>query len=110
MIFSRRLFSPTLILLFAAVVFATGCVFAQNDTAAKGNPDLHAIFDDYYEAWLVLNPMEATGLGVHDYDHLLAVDISESHRNTVRVLSVETLAALDQFNDAALTVQLYLCA
>jgi uncharacterized protein (DUF885 family) len=103
MIFSRRLFSPAMTLLVAAVVFATGCVFAQDDTAEQGDPDLHAIFDDYYEAWLVLNPMEATGLGVHDYDHLLAVDISESHRNTVRVLSAETLAALAQFNDAALT-------
>ena len=105
---SRRSVSRSRMLFFSIVVAivvssVAGCVFAQNDSAETVNADLHAIFDDYYAAWLVLNPLEATGLGVHDYDHLLAIDISESHRNTVRELSRETLSVLSQFDSADLS-------
>jgi uncharacterized protein (DUF885 family) len=81
---------------------ASGCVFAQ-DEGSTGDPVLARIFDDYYAAWLVLNPLEATSLGIHEYDHLLAVDISKSHRNAVRQLSLETIAALDGIDDVSLT-------
>jgi len=72
----------------------SGCATAQDDYSSQKSAELHGVFGSYYQSWLVLNPVEATGLGIHDYDHLLPVDISESHRQAVRLLSAETLDEL----------------
>jgi len=90
MSYTRRTYTAIL----ALVVVCTGCATAQDDFSTPENVPLHNIFDAYYQSWLVLNPIEATGLGIHDYDHLLPVDISESHRTAVRSLSAATLDEL----------------
>ena len=85
------------------VIVCAGCASAQNDSASAKNAALHGIFATYYQSWLMLNPVEATGLGIHDYDHLLPVDISESHRAAVRMLSASTLDDLAAFERKGLS-------
>ncbi len=99
----RRYTSFLSALSIAMILSFSGCAVGQERANTDRNLALEQIFEDYYQAWLILNPLEATSLGVHDYDHLLAVDISESHRNTVRILSLETIAALGDVDSATLT-------
>ena len=90
-------------ILTVVLMAATGCESTGQEAGPSRNADLHTVFDEWYQAWLVLNPVEATSLGVHDYDHLFANDISADHRAAVRQLSHETLASLRGFDTAGLS-------
>ena len=52
---------------------------------AQKNNDLHKLFEDYFEASLQLNPLKASAIGDHRYDHLYPNAISVEHRQKSRV-------------------------
>lgn len=54
---------------------------------------LHALLDAYYEAFLQLNPLQATFLGDHRYDDRLANDLTPEHRAQARELERDFLRA-----------------
>ena len=49
--------------LFAAAFCLTATMYAQ-----PANQKLHALFDEYHEAYLRQNPEEATSLGRNEYN------------------------------------------
>jgi|GEM_PF-4168228 uncharacterized protein (DUF885 family) len=47
----------------------------------ENNEELTTIYENYYEGYLKLNPLEATGQGDNRYNDQLPIDISTEYRN-----------------------------
>lgn len=78
----------TLYLLFLTALWACQNNATDNKTSEKGvdsTPSVVNVFEDYYTERLKLFPVEATLAGVNDYNDQFPIDISEEHREKVRV-------------------------
>jgi uncharacterized protein (DUF885 family) len=108
----------------AAAVFASGSMHvaaaestaalasaavAQTVTAPAAAPPTAAsqalakIFDDYFEASLVLNPLRATSIGDNRYNDRFEVDIGPEWRARSEKLAHESLAAVTAIDRAQLS-------
>lgn len=59
---------------------------------------LRTIYDEYFEESLKLFPLEATKIADHRYDHLLANEISDEHRERQRAVYQKYLDAAADFD------------
>lgn len=66
---------------------------------------LDTLFTEYFEANLRLNPLQATFMGDHRFNHQLENSLSEEHRIRQRMLEEEYLALLDEVDPNLLTEQ-----
>ena len=69
----------------------------------EANPNLAALFTDYYEENLKLNPVDATYNGDNRYNDMLPIAFTEGYREQMRAYYKKYLAALNGFNRSALT-------
>src|ERR1043165_9045879 len=63
---------------------------------------LHALLDAYYEAFLQLNPLQATFLGDHRYDDHLVNDLSAEYLSQRQQLERDFLRAAMRIDPALL--------
>lgn len=75
------------------------------DTQAKASQALHALFDEWFEANLELNPLFATQVGDTRYNHIWPNNISEEYRNKSRDLSQVSLDKLNAIDLDQLNAQ-----
>ncbi len=78
----------------SAVVTSNGASTTTAQTgqgAGKASQDLHELFEDYFEQYLVLNPVFATFIGDNRYNDSYANDISPQWRQSARQLEEEAL-------------------
>jgi len=66
---------------------------------------LKTVLESYFEERLRLFPLEATSVGQHGYDHLLANDISEEHRARQRALYAKYLSELSKLDRSRMEAQ-----
>ncbi len=67
------------------------------------NSALHALFDNYFEAYLQLNPIYATSIGDYRFNDQMTIEISESHQKKLSNLYREYLTALNKFDSKTLS-------
>jgi uncharacterized protein (DUF885 family) len=93
-----------LILSLATLALSAGCARAPSDasrdSAASAAAESHAeqldaLFEQYWEATLELNPLRATFIGDHRYNDRFPVSISPEHRAATRALLEQSLAAVE---------------
>ena len=103
-----------LFLLVFPLLPSAGCARAPADVApavtAAATVDAHAaqldrLFEDYWEAWLELNPLQATAIGDHRYNDRYPVSISPEHLAAIRALLEQSLAAVEAIPPGALDEQ-----
>jgi uncharacterized protein (DUF885 family) len=73
--------------------------------AANPTETLHALFDEYFERGLELNPLRASAIGDYRYNDRYANSIGPEHRATSRKMNEEFLARLLEIDRAALSRQ-----
>lgn len=69
------------------------------------NQELHRIFDDYFEARLLLNPVFATYIGDNRYNDRYVNDISPAWREAARGLEQEALERIEAIDASTLQGQ-----
>jgi uncharacterized protein (DUF885 family) len=76
-------------------------------TASEVDPgtSLNAMFEEYFERNLELNPLSATAIGDYRYNDRLALTMSQEYRDATRALDEEYLARLLDFDREALGEQ-----
>jgi len=104
----RTSIPPVLVLLLLLVA---PCAGAQDQRT-----ELHQLFDDYWEAALEANPLSATAVGAHQYNHRLPeVTVAEFERrraqqqaflDRLHAIDPEELDPDDRINHAILDRQL----
>jgi uncharacterized protein (DUF885 family) len=72
-----KLFSITL----TAILLSACLKDKGNFRNQEDNEELTTIYENYYEGYLRLNPLEATGQGDYRYNDQLPIDISTEYRN-----------------------------
>jgi uncharacterized protein (DUF885 family) len=80
-------------LFFAACTAEQAPVEPQAD-AADSTETLHALFDEFFERGLELNPTRATAIGDYRYNDKFANSIGPEHRETSRQMDEEFLTRL----------------
>jgi uncharacterized protein (DUF885 family) len=97
-----RLFVTVLV----AALLATGCSRGPDDgavTSAEAPGEaLFRLAEDYFEEWLVLNPVAATYMGDPRYDDRLAINIAPAHIEQARALEERYLGAVIAIDPGAL--------
>jgi uncharacterized protein (DUF885 family) len=68
-------------------------------------PELHRVFDEYFEARLVLNPLFATYIGDNRYNDRYVNNISPAWREAARALEQEALDRIGAIDPAGLEGQ-----
>jgi len=91
-------------LVFAACSAEQAPVEPQAD-AADSTETLHALFDEFFERGLELNPMRATAIGDYRYNDKYANSIGPDHREASRQMDEEFLARLVAIDRSALSQQ-----
>lgn len=87
---------PTFLLMLSMLPpSASLAAAAATQTSNEPSPELHKLFEDYFERSLQLNPLQATFIGDHRYDDSLTNNLSAKH-------IAEALAVDRQALDAAL--------
>lgn len=103
-----------LITSLALLALSAGCAGTPPDappeaaTAAAAESQaarLDRLFDDYWEAWLELNPVMATFIGDHRYNDRYPVSIGPEHREAMRALLEQSLAQVEAIEPGALDEQ-----
>ena len=90
--------------LAAVLLIAGGNGAAQAaDAAAPRNPELHQLFEDFFERSLKLNPLQATFIGDHRYDDRLSNNISPAFIRESLAFEREFLEAASKFEKRALS-------
>lgn len=95
----------------AAALFLSACgEQPQQTTAATAGqsdpgPALNAMFEEYFERNLELNPLFATAIGDDRYNDRLALSMSQEYRDATRALDEEFLARLLDFDREVLGEQ-----
>jgi uncharacterized protein (DUF885 family) len=84
---------------------ATPAAQVAADAATPASRQLHAIFDEYFEELLELNPLLATSIGDPRYNDRLPVSIAPEWRARSEKLARDYLARLDQVERASLPAQ-----
>ncbi|MCI0571185.1 MAG: DUF885 domain-containing protein [Myxococcaceae bacterium] len=104
----------TRLTVLAAAVLVTACATVPQATAPTADlPDrkaaesrkLHALFEDYFEARLELNPVEATSIGDDRYNDRFSVTIAPDHRAKVERLERGALAKVSDIDVSLLEGQ-----
>jgi len=72
---------------------------------AGSSTALAKVFDDYIEAWLPLNPIDATSLGDHRYDDRFPDTISEAYRSQLRAVYTRYLGAAQRVDTVPLSAK-----
>ncbi len=70
-------------LLMALVSLVTACKLSNTNSADK-NKELNALFERYFNDRLKFFPVEATAIGVNDYNDQLPVDFTNSYRDSLK--------------------------
>jgi uncharacterized protein (DUF885 family) len=78
---------------------------AAVDAAVPASRQLDAIFDEYFEALLELNPLLATSIGDPRYNDRLSISIAPEWRARAEQLARDYLARLGQVERASLPAQ-----
>ena len=86
------------------VIIASSCATREMSTVTPENA-FSKLTDEYYEAYLKLNPMEATQIADNRYNDRLPIDISESFRDSLRSFYQHYRDTLQHFDRSALTDQ-----
>ena len=94
----------------AATLFFAACTAEQaplepQADAADSTETLHALFDEFFERGLELNPMRATAIGDYRYNDKYANSIGPDHREASRQMDEEFLARLLEIDRAQLSRQ-----
>lgn len=88
----------------ALLVLSTGCTREPPDspreaaTASQAESEAERIdrlFEEHWEAWLELNPVQATFIGDHRYNDRYPVMISPGHLEAMRTLFERSVAAVE---------------
>ncbi|MCH8491794.1 MAG: DUF885 domain-containing protein [Idiomarina sp.] len=89
-----------------SILFVAACTPQSTQPSerqvAQWVEQLNAIYDEYFQASLELEPLRATYLGEHKYNNLLPDTLSSEHRERVRMLEEEYLASVQRFEFAYL--------
>jgi uncharacterized protein (DUF885 family) len=94
----------------AAALFIAACSNEQSATepqaeVADPTETLHALFDDFFERGLELNPMRATSIGDYRFNDKFANSIGPEHREASRKMDEEFLARLLEIDREQLSRQ-----
>ena len=94
----------------AVALFIAACGSEQPATepqaeVADPTVTLHALFDEFFERGLELNPMRATSIGDYRFNDQYANSIGPEHRAKGRAMDEEFLARLLEIDRAQLTRQ-----
>jgi len=84
---------------------AAGTAPAITETELAAAPELHRVFDEYFEARLVLNPLFATYIGDNRYNDRYVNNISPAWREAARALEQESLDRIGAIDPAGLEGQ-----
>jgi uncharacterized protein (DUF885 family) len=104
----------SLSLSLALVVLSTGCAREPSDpprqaaSASQAEAEAERIdrlFEDYWEAWLELNPVQATFIGDHRFNDRYPVTISPSHLEAMRTLLERSIASVEAVDPGRLDEQ-----
>ncbi|MEP1035532.1 DUF885 domain-containing protein [Ekhidna sp.] len=71
----------------------------------NSNIQIESLFNEYHKEYLALYPSQATEIGVHDFDSLYEVDISEDHRTKAREFYRGYQTKLNSFHYDELTIE-----
>lgn len=88
-------------LVFTLLAIAACSPHSQQPTHAQIDDsvaELNALYDEYFAAVIELEPLRATALGEHQYNHLLPDTLSSEHRERKRMLEDEYLNSVKRFN------------
>jgi uncharacterized protein (DUF885 family) len=83
---------------FFFCLLVSNITYGQPASTSKGNAQLAALADRYYEENARLNPINATVLGDNRYNDLLQIDFIESFRATAKRTYQDFLTALHKIN------------
>ncbi|MGV3769333.1 MAG: DUF885 domain-containing protein [Sphingobium phenoxybenzoativorans] len=86
----------------AALLLAGATLPAAAQTGSSGSPALKGVIDDHWRWWLSVNPVEATGLGVRDYDDRID-DLSLAARDANAKTEQGFLSRLEAIPDSGLS-------
>jgi uncharacterized protein (DUF885 family) len=86
----------------AALVLATTAAPAIAQSGSAASTSLRGVIDDHWRWWLSVNPVEATGLGVRDYDDRID-DLSLAARDANAKTEQGFLSRLEAIPDTGLT-------
>lgn len=94
--------------LLAASVFVASCGSEQQPVASEpasvdAADAMHALFDEYFERELELNPMRATSIGDYRYNDRLAITIGPEYRAATHAMDREFLARLLEIDSSGLS-------
>jgi len=78
---------------------------ATAETSQVANRELHRVFDEYFEARLVLNPLFATYIGDNRYNDRYVNNISPAWREAARTLEREALERIEAIDPSSLRGQ-----
>ena len=83
---------------FFFLLLVSNHTYGQPASTNKGNAQLAALADRYYEENARLNPISATVLGDNRYNDLLQIDFTESFRATAKRTYQDFLSTLHKIN------------
>lgn len=75
------------------------------ETVNTASADLHRLFEEYFEAWLVLNPTFATYIGDNRYNDQYVNNIGPAWREAARSLEQDSLDRVNAIDPASLQSQ-----
>ncbi len=75
------------------------------ETVNTASADLHRLFEEYFEAWLVLNPTFATYIGDNRYNDRYVNNIGPAWREAARSLEQDSLDRVNAIDPASLQSQ-----
>ncbi|HEX2492232.1 MAG TPA: DUF885 domain-containing protein [Steroidobacter sp.] len=87
-------------------LLATGsmsCAALSKPASPDVSPELHLLFDEYFERSLQMNPVQATFIGDHRYDDRLTNDISPAFVREAVAVERRFLQAASEFEERDLT-------
>jgi uncharacterized protein (DUF885 family) len=67
-------------------------------TSIEDNKQLALLFENYYDQYLLLFPLEATSNGDNRYNNKLSIDFTDSYRTKIKAFYQNNLEALSIFN------------
>jgi len=99
----------SLVAMLAATLLITACGGGQQEAATEETADasaqLAALFDEYFERNLELNPLSATAIGDDRYDDRMSISMSQEYRDADKQLDEEFLTRLLEIDRVVLDYQ-----
>jgi uncharacterized protein (DUF885 family) len=103
-----------LALVLVVLFYSAGCARTPAEAPQGAAPvasmqsqaeQIDRLFEEYWEAWLELNPVTATFIGDHRYDDRYPVTISPEYRQELRALFERNLEAVEAIDPETLDAQ-----